>query len=62
MACPTGKHRFATEHLAQVALVEAVMKANRGNQKRRECRHYHCDRCRGWHLTSRPVLKPITKR
>ena len=60
MACPTGKHRFHTEHLAQVALVEAVMKHNRGNAKRRECRHYHCKQCNGWHLTSRPALRPVT--
>lgn len=59
MACPTGKHRFGTEHAARIALVEAVLKANRGNSKRKECRHYSCDRCRGWHLTSRPALRPV---
>jgi len=53
--CPkNGKVRWPTEHAAQVALVGAVMKANRGNQKRRECRYYECSVCRGWHLTSQP--------
>lgn len=48
-----SKFRYASEHDAQVALVGAVIKHNRGKAKRRECRHYACPRCGGWHLTSR---------
>jgi hypothetical protein len=38
---------------ARMAIVDAVLKANRGNRKRRECRCYRCPKCGAWHLTSR---------
>lgn len=53
--CPaTGKVRFHTEHAAQVALVGAIVRRNAGRGQRRECRHYQCPVCHGWHLTSKP--------
>jgi hypothetical protein len=58
--CPTGKRRIPTEAQARADLVGAIIKANRGSQKRRECRYYACDACGGWHLTSHP--KPPTRK
>lgn len=55
--CPSGKARFATEHDAQVALVGAVLRKNRGANQRRECRHYLCPMCDGWHLTSHKLRR-----
>jgi hypothetical protein len=26
--------------------------------RRRECRHYRCPECKGWHLTSVPAWEP----
>lgn len=51
--CPTtGKVRF-TEDEARVELVGAVIKKNRGNNRRRERRAYQCEPgCGWWHLTS----------
>lgn len=46
------KVRFADEHAAQVALVGAVIKRNRGANQRRERRYYACPAGNGWHLTS----------
>lgn len=53
-----GKRRFSTEREARAELVGAIIKRNRGNQKRAECRVYLCDRCDGWHLTSKPKWEP----
>lgn len=51
--CPIcHKVRFDDEHAAQVALVGAVIKRNRGKAQRRERRHYPCPAGNGWHLTS----------
>jgi hypothetical protein len=49
-----GKRRFPTHEQAQMALVEAILRRNRGSPNRSECRLYHCPLCKGWHLTSRP--------
>lgn len=51
MSCPSGKRRFATESYAKAQLVGAIMRRNRGNQKRQERRVYECPLCHGWHLT-----------
>jgi hypothetical protein len=52
--CPTpGKHRFRDELAARAALVDVVMRRNRGRQGHDERRIYEC-RCGGWHLTSKP--------
>ena len=45
---------YPTEHAAQVALVGAVVKRNRGSVRRRESRTYQCPQCGGFHLTSKP--------
>jgi hypothetical protein len=37
------------------ALVEAVLRRNRGAPARQEVRVYACAECNGWHLTSRPA-------
>lgn len=47
-----GKTIFWTERAAQLALVEAVVKFNRGRNQRRERRHYKCEHGEHWHLTS----------
>lgn len=51
----TGKVRYPNERAAQVALVDAILKRNRGRSDRREARHYPCGICGGWHLTSKTV-------
>ena len=53
MSCQ-GKVAYATEREAQIELVGVIIARNRGKSKRRECRHYYCDRHRCWHLTSLP--------
>lgn len=50
--CPTGKHKYATEHEARVELVGMVVARNRGKVQRRERRVYRCPACGGWHATS----------
>lgn len=57
--CVTGKHRYRTERLAQLVLIEATLRANRGAPSRQEVRHYECEKCQGWHLTSQ--LRPTTR-
>ena len=52
MACT--KKRFPTEKEAKYALVDVMIKHNRGQNKRKECRYYRCANCHGWHLTSQP--------
>lgn len=44
--CLTGKHWYGSELEAKAAL--HFMRDGRG-----ECRAYKCDRCNGWHLTSK---------
>lgn len=53
--CKSGKIRYATKLDAQLALVDTILRANRGKTKRQECRFYRCPLCRGgYHLTSKP--------
>jgi len=53
-SCPTGKRMIPTEQEARAELVGTVIRKNRGNQNRQECRWYLCPLCDTWHLTSKP--------
>lgn len=66
--CPaSGKVRFRDQREAVRALYvcsnERQRAAERGvESRRRECRTYYCDDCRGWHTTrqeNRPRLLPF---
>lgn len=45
------KYRFRDEIAAQLAIAKSRMK---NNKKRREERHYYCESCKAWHITSTP--------
>lgn len=60
--CVTGKRIIPTAKEAQAELVGTIIRANRGNAKRRECRAYQCPECGFWHLTSQPAPPPKEKR
>lgn len=48
------KIRFKTEIDAEIALYETSRRRDWFNKwKRQECRHYFCNKCKGWHLTSK---------
>ncbi|GAB3601106.1 hypothetical protein GCM10027586_03820 [Kineococcus gypseus] len=50
MSCPSGKVRYRDRIAAELALLNA----HRSSAARRnEVRVYQCEKCRGWHLTSR---------
>lgn len=53
--CPSGKQILYTEREAQTELVGALVRKNRGNNRRKECRWYHCPLCGYYHLTSKPI-------
>ena len=53
--CPSGKMILRTEKEAQTELVGALVRKNRGNNRRKECRWYHCPLCGFYHLTSKPL-------
>lgn len=62
--CVTGKLRYKDRIAALLALADTSRSAS---GKREETRVYHCDKCHGWHLTSkqlygRPVLEPRAER
>jgi hypothetical protein len=51
----TNKVRFPDHRAAVVALQQAAVRRQwQGDDesRRRECRSYHCNACKGWHLTS----------
>jgi hypothetical protein len=48
-----GKVRFHDEIAAKIALAKIRAKDNPRRPKT-ERRVYHCPKCAGWHLTSRP--------
>ena len=51
------KTRYPTDKAAADALLSTKIAASlRGKKKRRECRHYSCPACGGWHLTSKPLF------
>ena len=58
--CPSGKTILLTEKDAQTELVGTLVRKNRGNNRRKECRWYHCPLCGYYHLTSKP-LDPTKK-
>ena len=47
----TGKRKFYKERDAKTALGKTGKTKDR-RHLRRECRHYYCPDCGGWHLTS----------
>jgi hypothetical protein len=53
--CPSGKTILRTEKEAQTELVGTLVRKNRGNNRRKECRWYHCNLCGFYHLTSKPI-------
>lgn len=55
--CSTGKYRYHTEYEAQCALVSAIIARNRGRNERKETRWYACQKCGGFHLTSKEYRK-----
>jgi hypothetical protein len=60
--CPSGKQVLHSEKEAQAELVGAMVKKNSGNNRRRECRFYHCPLCGYWHLTSKPLLTLVSNK
>lgn len=56
--CPTGKIRFKDHDMCVSALhksanIRAVEVVEQGFSKRNEIRSYPCDKCAGWHLSSK---------
>lgn len=49
-SCPTGKRRFR-DHASAVQALRRTSRAD-DRRDRKPARAYHCDRCKGWHLTS----------
>lgn len=56
-----GKVVLFTEAEARAELVDTILRANRGNARRKECRFYPCETCGFFHLTSQPA-QPKEKR
>jgi hypothetical protein len=54
--CPTGKVFHDSDLTASRALVRAKAKAA-GYGYEPPLRYYKCDKCPGWHLTKKPLLK-----
>jgi hypothetical protein len=52
--CPTGKVRYV-DHSAAVDNLHAIEGHHKNGDVRDTlpCRVYHCDLCRGWHLTAK---------
>ena len=47
------KKRYPTELDAKIALTSCYYANHiKGKSKRKECRYYYCDKCKGYHLTS----------
>lgn len=59
----TPKKRYATAREARRVLSLAWRNAVKGRQKNPflPCRVYPCARCKGYHLTSKPKIKPTRK-
>jgi len=56
--CPTRKIRFRDHEMCVAALhksanLRALDLAERGYTKRNEIRSYQCDKCSGWHVSSK---------
>jgi hypothetical protein len=59
----TGKVRFpdsraAVEALHRAKTIQYFAELDSTPTRRRECRHYRCRECKGWHLTSTPAWEP----
>lgn len=59
----TSKVRFpdsraAVEALHRAKTMQYFADLDATTTRRRECRHYRCQECKGWHLTSRPAWEP----
>lgn len=61
----TGKVRFpdsraAVEALHRAKTAQYFAALDSTMTRRRECRHYRCAECKGWHLTSQPAWESST--
>lgn len=54
-SCATGKLRYGTGYMAQLALDSARALREKQHNPHVECRIYKCQQCGGWHLTSQPL-------
>lgn len=59
--CDSGKARYRDKTEAVHALHSVKNNAERqleqfGTSRRKESRTYRCPECKGWHLTSKPML------
>lgn len=55
--CPSGKVRYATAIDAGIALGKArTGRVVKGRDQQVEVRHYPCNLCGGYHLTSKPQI------
>ena len=56
-----GKRRFRDIEQAKDTLRYAAIarRLSDGPCRRREVRYYFCDRCRGWHVTSRELWEAV---
>lgn len=51
--CPGPDNKIIfTKNEANLQLVGCLLKAEEGNERRREKRIYECEHCDGWHLTA----------
>lgn len=57
---PDGRAAIEALHLAATSRHFAALDGL--STRRRECRHYRCLLCKGWHLTSRPASLPAQAR
>ncbi|OQW34496.1 MAG: hypothetical protein A4E20_10780 [Nitrospira sp. SG-bin2] len=49
----TGKHKYETQDVAQVALKRVRKERYATGKKKKECAIYYCVICENYHLTSR---------
>ena len=53
---PDGRAAVEALHRAKTAQYFSALDSTM--TRRRECRHYRCPECKGWHLTSTPAWEP----
>ncbi|MEV0945950.1 hypothetical protein [Rhodococcus sp. NPDC049939] len=65
-SCPTGKLRWATEHAAASALLDArqsrLRRAKGEHLGKLETRMYTCTECNGFHLTAMSAEEYVSRR